>query len=61
VQPAVASFKMNGFFRVVFRHRVPEHGPKGDGESLGQSRSGIRYFSKYVWHTLSKTQYSACP
>ena len=37
VQPAVAVFKMNGFVRVVLRHRGLEHGPKSDGKTLGQS------------------------
>jgi hypothetical protein len=31
-----------------------EHGLECDGKSLGQRRSRIRDFSKYVWHTLSK-------
>ena len=37
VQPAVAVFKMNGFVRVVLRHRGLKHGPKSDGKTLGQS------------------------
>ena len=54
VEAAIAVFKMNRLVRVVLRHRGLKHGLKSDGKALGQSRSGIRDFSKYVRHSPSE-------
>src|SRR5690349_6377639 len=55
VNPAVPRLKMHRLVRIIFRHRFPEHVPKGDAKSLRERRERLTYFTDDRWHSSSLT------
>ena len=50
VNSAVPGLELNRGHRIFFGHRLPEHSPKSDSETLYEGGECFAYFANDRWH-----------